>query len=81
MNDLAGSDSAGPYKTWNMCSSCGFQGLFVFLPRAGEDYEDPDSLGALMDTQCPACEEEETVLVVIEEYREMVFIAKTRPDG
>ena len=69
------------YKSWNACSGCGFQGLFVFFTKAGEDYDDDDALGVLMDTKCPACDDEETVLVGMEEYQEMVFIAKSRSDG
>ena len=71
-------DQEKHYKSWSMCSSCNFQGLFVFTCRAGEIYDDPDSLGVLMDTRCPACDEEETVLVGMDEYREMVFMAKTK---
>ena len=62
-------DSKTQYNSWSMCSSCGFQGLFVFSPREGENYDDPDSLGALMDTICPACGDGETVLVIMEEYQ------------
>ena len=47
------------YKSWNACSGCGFQGLFVFFTKAGEDYDDDDALGVLMDTKCPACDDEE----------------------
>lgn len=74
-------DSKTQYKSWCLCSSCGFQGPFVFSPREGEDYDDPDSLGALMDTVCPACDSGETVLVAMEEYQEMVFVAKSRSGG
>ena len=72
------SDPDKSYKSWSLCSSCDFQGIFVFSCRAGEDYDDPDSLGVLMDTKCPACDEEDTVLVGMEAYQEMVFMAKAK---
>ena len=56
------------------------QGLIVFRTRAEEDYTDEEALGYVMDSSCPACGTDESVLVVVEEYREMVRMSK-RPEG
>ena len=39
-------------------------------------YVTPKHLGYMMDTHCPSCEEVQAVLVVVDEYREMEFIAR-----
>lgn len=75
------NESKDPYKSWSKCSGCGFQGLFWYWSRVGENYDDSDLLGALMDTQCPACAEEDTVLVSMDEYQEMVFFAANRSNA
>lgn len=64
------------FKHWGTCDDCGFQGLMAFSTRAEEDYTDDDALGYVMDSSCPACGVEEAVLVVVDEYREMVFMSK-----
>jgi predicted RNA-binding Zn-ribbon protein involved in translation (DUF1610 family) len=68
------------YEHWGACDECGFQGLLLFQSRRGEDYEDEDALGFVMDSSCPACGHEEAVLVVVEQYREMVFMSRRRTD-
>lgn len=70
----------GNYQHWDRCEACGFQGLILFQCRAGEDYSDLDALGFLMDSSCPACGYEEAVLVVVEQYQEMVRMAR-RPSN
>jgi hypothetical protein len=56
-----------------MCSACGFQGVFSFARWAGLE-EAEDELGAMFDTTCPACGEEESVFVAAEELRRMVRV-------
>ena len=60
---------------WSECSSCAFSGTVVFTTRADEDYDDLDSLGVMLDAKCPACGENEPVLVMRDQYDEMVFLA------
>lgn len=45
--------------------------MFLFSSRPGEVYDDPDFLGVLLDTACPACGEKDSVLVSVEEFEEM----------
>ena len=47
-----------------------------FRCRPDEDYVDEEALGYMMDTLCPCCGLEEAVLVVVDEYREMEFLAR-----
>ena len=65
------------YESWSTCHECGFQGLVAFAHRDGEDYDDPDSLGVMLDSTCPACDHEEAVLVVMEEYQAMLHMARS----
>jgi len=66
------------YQHWDQCSSCGFQGLMLFTSRADEDYSDQDALGFLLDSRCASCGFEVSVLVVAEEYQEMVRLAENQ---
>ena len=68
--------STGNFQHWGTCDECGFQGLLLFQCRAEEDYSDEEALGFMMDSSCPACGNEESVLVVVEEYQEMVRVGK-----
>ena len=68
--------SESRYQHWGTCDECGFQGLITFQSRSEEDYSDEDALGFMMDSSCPACGNEESVLVVVEEYLEMVRMRK-----
>ena len=70
--------TAKTYQSWSDCSACGFQGLMSFACRIDENYDDDDAIGVMMDLTCPACEERDAVLVVIEAYREMVSLAAPR---
>lgn len=65
------------YESWSSCDECGFQGLLVFAHRDGEDYDDPDSLGVMLDSTCPACDHQVAVLVVMEEYQAMLHLARS----
>ena len=69
------------FKHWSNCDSCGFQGLMVFRIRPEEDYTDEEALGFMMDTSCPACGTDEAVLVVVEEYQEMVLMSRLAEDS
>jgi len=64
------------FQHWGNCDECGFQGLIEFQSRSDEDYSDEEALGFMMDSSCPACGHEEAVLVVLEEYQEMVRLRK-----
>lgn len=64
--------TARGYKSWSTCDACGYQGVFVFDARAEENYADPGALGVMLDTRCPACEQEECVLVPVEQFQEML---------
>jgi len=66
------------FQLWGSCDECGFHGLLVYQSREDEDYADEEALGFMMDSSCPACGLEEAVLIVTEEYREMVRIG-SRP--
>jgi hypothetical protein len=68
--------SAETFQHWGHCDQCGFQGLMVFRSRRDEDYSDEEALGFMMDSSCPACGHEEAVLVVVEEYQDMVRLRK-----
>lgn len=61
---------------WDGCDECGFQGLMLYQHRAEEDYSDEDVLGFMMDSSCPACGQEASVLVVVEQYQEMMRLSK-----
>lgn len=65
------------YQSWSTCDECGFQGLLEFVHRQGEVYDDPDSLGVMLDATCPACDHEAAVLVVMEEYHAMLRLARS----
>jgi len=64
------------YQHWDACDECGFQGLMLYQHRADEDYSDEDVLGFMMDSSCPACGQEAAVLVVVEQYQEMLRLSK-----
>ena len=64
------------FDSWSQCDECGFHGLMQFSTREDENYDDPDALGVMMDCVCPACGERESVLVVMEQYEEMLEMAK-----
>ena len=65
------------YQSWSTCDECGFQGLLEFVHREGEVYDDPESLGVMLDATCPACDHEAAVLVVMEEYHAMLRLARS----
>ena len=65
------------YQSWSTCDECGFQGLLEFVHREGEVYDDPESLGVMLDATCPACDNEAAVLVVMEEYHAMLRLARS----
>ena len=69
------------YQHWDECDECGFQGLIVFCCRADEDYADEEALGFVMDSTCPACGIELSVLMIIEQYREMLLLAQNKPSS
>jgi len=64
------------FNSWSQCDECGFQGLMEFWTREDENYDDAGALGVMMDCVCPACGERESVLVVMEQYEEMLHMAK-----
>ncbi|MDH3315090.1 MAG: hypothetical protein OER43_04915 [Gammaproteobacteria bacterium] len=64
------------FNSWSNCDECGFQGLMEFHLREDENYDDPDALGVMMDCVCPACDGRESVLVVMEQYEEMLQMEK-----
>ncbi len=66
------------FKHWDQCSSCGFQGLLQFITRADEDYTDAQALGYLLDCHCASCGQVTSVLIVVEEYLNMVRLAENR---
>ena len=63
------------YQSWSSCDECGFQGLVEFAHRDDEVYDDPDSLGVMLDATCPACDHQSAVLVVNDEYQAMLRLA------
>ena len=65
------------YESWSTCDACGFQGLLEFTHREDEVYDDPDSLGVMLDATCPSCDSESAVLVVLEEYHAMLRMARS----
>jgi hypothetical protein len=65
------------YQSWSSCDECGFQGLLEFAHRDGEDYDDPESLGVMLDSTCPACDYQVGVLVVMDEYQAMLRLARS----
>ena len=65
------------YRYWSSCDECGFQGFLYFAHRDGENYDDPESLGVMLDATCPACEHQAAVLVVIDEYQAMMRMARS----
>ena len=69
------NDETNSFQHWDACDECGFQGLVLFRTRAEENYDDADALGFLMDSTCPACGCEESVLMVVEQYQEMVLMS------
>lgn len=73
------ADAVDRYQHWGACDECGFQGLLLFQCRVEEDYADEEALGFVMDSSCPACGNEEAVLVVVEQYLEMVRMSRRVP--
>lgn len=69
------------YQSWSNCDACGFQGLLEFAHRDDEIYDDPDSLGVMLDATCPACDQQSAVLVVYDEYRAMLRLARSARRG
>ena len=65
------------YQYWSSCEECGFQGLLEFAHRDEENYDDPESLGVMLDATCPACDNQAAVLVVIDEYHAMMRMARS----
>jgi hypothetical protein len=65
------------YASWSSCDECGFQGLLDFVQRDDEVYDDPDCLGVMLDSTCPACDHQAAVLVVIDEYHAMLRMARS----
>jgi len=68
---VVGESGGRSWRSWGECGSCGFQGIMTFRARSGEDYSDPEALAVMMDSECPACGAEESVLVAAEEFGEM----------
>ena len=66
------------FQHWDTCDECGFQGLIGFCTRAEEDYQDDDALGFMMDSTCPACGFEHSVLMIAEQYREMLLLRRSK---
>ncbi|MFT5448459.1 MAG: hypothetical protein ACI9DC_003644 [Gammaproteobacteria bacterium] len=73
------SNETSQFEHWDECDGCEFKGRIVFRTRVEEDYEDADALGFVMDSTCPECGCEESVLVVAETYHEMLLLSTTRP--
>lgn len=73
---MTAPSSTERFQHWDGCDDCGFQGLMLFRHRDGEDYSDEDALGFVMDSSCPACGQEAAVLVVVEQYQEMMRLSK-----
>ncbi len=71
------TERAERYRYWSSCDECGFQGLLEFAHRDEENYDDPESLGVMLDATCPACEHQAAVLVVIDEYQAMMRMARS----
>jgi len=69
------------YQSWSSCDECGFQGFLEFAHRSEENYEDPQSLGVMLDATCPACDHQMAVLVVIDEYHAMLRTARSAQRG
>ena len=65
------------YQYWSNCDECSFQGLLEFAHRDDENYDDPESLGVMLDATCPACEHQAAVLVVIDEYHAMMRMVRS----
>ena len=72
------SNEINSFQHWDHCDECGFQGLLVFQTRAEEDYDDVDALGFVMDSTCPACGAEQSVLMIAEQYQEMVLMSASK---
>jgi len=73
--------NAAPLLTsWHECTECGFQGTFYFAHIEGEDYSDEYALGYLMLTNCPSCENSESLYISVEHYREMALLAAQHED-
>lgn len=72
------SERLREFRAWSTCDECGFEGLLAFALRHGEDYEDPDALGVMVDATCPACESIGAVLVASEHFEEMQSFERAR---
>ncbi len=60
---------AGPaYSSRGQCDECGYQGTMTFEHLKSESYNDPGAGFYMLKSTCPACEQEENVLVTVEEY-------------
>ena len=75
------AESYRRYRSWSDCDACGFQGLLEFTHRDDEIYDDPDPLGVMLDTTCPACDHQSAVLVVSDEYQAMLRLARSAQRG
>ena len=72
------SKETNSFQHWDACDECGFQGLIALRTRAEEDYDDADALGFVVDSTCPACGFEGSVLMVVEQFREMVLMSASK---
>ena len=62
-------------RAWSDCGECGYQGTFEFSLRDDEIYDDPESLGVMLDAVCPAWGEVDAVLMMRKPLDEMVGLA------
>ncbi len=63
------------YLAWGQCDGCGFQGTLGFEHMESESYDDPDAGFYLLRSKCPACEQEDNVLVTVDEYQVDIALA------
>ena len=75
MSDIEGIRQ---FEHWDKCEECGYTGLIEFRTRPEENYADADALGFVMDSKCPSCGCEESVLMVAEQFQEMVAMSQSR---
>ncbi len=69
------------YKSWGICTDCGYEGVLEYRHVAGEVYDDEAALGVMLLQRCPACDIAEHALMPMDFYRELLAEATTEGSG
>ncbi|QEP44506.1 hypothetical protein D5085_16010 [Ectothiorhodospiraceae bacterium BW-2] len=66
------------FQYWGICGECHFDGKLNFSYIDGEDYDDSDALGYMLEQSCPSCGAIDNILIPMEEYLTMTTTLRTQ---